>query len=119
MKIAFSFQNGESISGHAGHCTRFIVYSLKDGIVIDKSIVEIEKERTFHNVLHSLMLPFMNHPLFHVDVIMSASMGARFIDKMKIKGIEAIRVNETIPELAIKKYLNGELEVVEPIYHNH
>ena len=119
MKIAFSFQNGETISGHAGHCTRFIVYRLEDGKIIERSLIEIEKERTFNNVLHNLMLPFMNHPLFNVDVIMCASMGARFIEKMKIKGIEAIRVNETIPEIAIKKYLSGELDPVEPVYHNH
>lgn len=117
MKIAFSFQDGKTISGHAGHCTKFIIYTLEDADIVSTSIIEIEKERTFHNVLHNLMLPFMNHPLFHVDVIMSGSMGSRFIEKMKIKGIEAIRVDETSPEITIQKYLDGRLEIIEPIFH--
>jgi predicted Fe-Mo cluster-binding NifX family protein len=119
MKIALSCQDGLTISGHAGHCTKFVIYTISDGKIESSSILEIEKERTFHNVLHNIMLPFMSHPLFNVDVIMSGSMGAGFIEKMKIKGIEAIPTSEKVPEIAVAKYLEGSLEVMEAHQHKH
>lgn len=117
MKIALSFQNGKTISGHAGHCTQFIIYTTDNGTIISNKLIELEEDSTFHNVLHNLMLPFMDHPLFNVDVIISGSLGARFIEKMQLKGIEAIRTSETSAEEAVKKYINGELAAIEPIRH--
>ncbi len=117
MKIALTFQNGRTISGHAGHCTKFIIYTIDNEHIVSNTVIEIEKERTFHNVLHNLMLPFMDHPLFNVDVIMSGSLSNRFVEKMKLKGVEAIRTAETSPEEAVKKFIAGELAILEPIVH--
>ena len=120
MKIAISCQDGTTISGHVGRCTQFIVYDIKDNHRISKSIVSFDEEKTFHNILHSLMLPFMDHPLFNVDIILSGSMGKRFVEKMKIKGIEAFLTSEKDPDIAIEKYLEGILEKVEvEMHHRH
>lgn len=119
MKIALSFQDGKTISGHAGRCTKFLVYDIQDNNYVSKSVLEIDEDRILHNVLHNLMLPFMDHPIFNMDVIISKSMGDGFIKKMKIKGIEAIPTSEVEADLAVQKYLSGELEVLEPVNHHH
>jgi predicted Fe-Mo cluster-binding NifX family protein len=36
---------------------------------------------------------------------------------MKLKGVEAIRTAETSPEEAVKKFIAGELAILEPIVH--
>lgn len=114
MKIALSFQDGKTISGHAGRCTKFLVYDIQENNYVSRSILEIDEERTIHNVLHDLMLPFMDHPIFNMDVIISNSMCNGFIKKMRIKGIEAVPTEEVEPDRAVQMYLSGELEALMP-----
>lgn len=118
MKIAFSLQNGKTVSGHAGRCTKFVIYDVQDDKETSKSIVEVDKDGTFHNIFHEGTMPFSDHPLSDVDIIISGSMGAGFVNKMKSQGIKALQIAEKDPDLAMEKLLAGNLEVMAVDHHH-
>lgn len=114
MKIAFCYQNDMHITGHAGRCTKFMLYDVQDKETISKEIVELEESITFHNVFHNGTIPFNEHPLSDIDVIISDSMGAGFVQKMKRVGITALMTSETDTDKALEAFLSDKLEVVLP-----
>jgi predicted Fe-Mo cluster-binding NifX family protein len=119
MKIALSFQNGHSLSGHAGRCTRFLVYNIEENKILSKELVEIESEMTFHSIFHDGTYTFSENPLHDMDMIISNSMGLGFVQKMKSNGIKALQTDEQNPDLLIEKYMKGELLFTEVKNHHH
>jgi hypothetical protein len=47
MIIVITSQNRRHITPHAGKCRKFWKYELKDGKVMDKQLIEVEKEASF------------------------------------------------------------------------
>jgi len=119
MKIALSFQNGHSLSGHAGRCTRFLVYHIDQNKILSKELVEMERDMTFHSIFHDGTYPFSENPLHKVDVIISNSMGPGFVQKMRLNGIIALQSDERDPDLLIDKYMKDELIFTEVKNHHH
>jgi predicted Fe-Mo cluster-binding NifX family protein len=118
MKIAVTYQNGRTISGHAGRTNRFLIYTTENQKVIDKQDLELDKEQTFHNVFHNGLEPVPEHPLLNIVAIIAVDMGAGFFQKMKMNNIDAINTGESDPDIAIEKLLAGKLEV-KPFEEHH
>ena len=114
MKIAFCYQNDMHITGQAGKCTKFMLYDIQDKEIVSKGMVELEESITFHNVFHNGTIPFNEHPLSDIDVVISDSMGAGFVQKMKRVGITALMTTETDIEKALDAFLSNKLELVLP-----
>lgn len=115
MRIAIASQNWRTITPHAGRTRRFYVYSAEPGGEPHlEEHLELPKDQTLHDWGNQ-----PGHPIFEYDVIIAASMGARFIERMAHYGVEAIVTNETDPETAAQKYINGTLPTLDPECHEH
>lgn len=114
MKIALSSQNTTSITGHTGKCQKFWIYEVNGTEIIDKKLLEISKEQTFHN-----SEPDLPHPLDDVQILISGGMGKNLVRRLENKGIEVIVTKETDLEKAIADYLNGSLIREEAECHEH
>ena len=113
-------QNGRDLSGHAGRCTRFLLYRIDNKEILSKELIEFGEDATFHWIFHNNSLPFADHPLHDVDVIISTSMGPGFVQKMRMQGIEALQTaSKEAADIVIENYLNGRLILSEPRAHYH
>ena len=119
MKIALSMQNGRDLSGHAGRCTGFLVYTIENDTIQSKKLVEIDMDMTFHSIFHDGVYSFSQSPLHDIKCIISGSMGLGFVQKMKSNGIEALQTDEQNPDSLIEKYIRGDLVLTTPINHHH
>jgi predicted Fe-Mo cluster-binding NifX family protein len=119
MKIAITSQNQRTVSGHAGKTTRFVVYTIENEKIVDKGLIELEKDNVLHEHFHGNPAPGYVHPVLEMDVIITGSMGPGFPIKMKLNGIEAIKTDEKDLDVVINKYLAGTLEKLPPDAHHH
>lgn len=119
MKIAVTFQNGRSISGHAGRVHKFLIYTIENQSVVGKEVLELPKEQTFHSVFHDGVSPNENHPLYTVQALISGNMGTGFFNKMRLNNIDPLHTPEKDPDQAIEQLLQGQLEVVPVEAHHH
>ncbi len=120
MRIAVTCQNKKTVSGHAGKCSRFLIYTLdEDYNVVSKEMLELEKERMLHFHFHGPD-PDAHHPLFDMNAIITGDMGPGFPIKMRSKGVAAIMTTETDPDRVIERLKDGTLDSVQPApNHNH
>jgi predicted Fe-Mo cluster-binding NifX family protein len=114
MKIAVTSQNRREITEHAGRCRNFWVYEVNDGIVLDRALVELEKEASFHD-----SSPHEPHALDGIDVLIAGGMGAGLSSRLARRGIEALVTTERDPELAVKAWIAGCLPLGELHAHSH
>ncbi|MDY7219868.1 NifB/NifX family molybdenum-iron cluster-binding protein [Denitrificimonas sp. JX-1] len=102
MKIAVTSQNRKTVTGHAGRCRRFWIYTVDGGEVTDKTLLELSKEESFHDSDSN-----SPHPLDAIDVLLTGGMGPGLAQRMARKGTEAQVTSETDPDAAIKHYLDS------------
>lgn len=114
MKIAVTSQNRRDVTEHAGRCRNFWVYEIDGLQVVDRRLLELPKEASFHDAERDSA-----HPLDGVDVLISGGMGEGLRQRLARRGIEALVTTETRPERAVQAWLTGDLPVVEPEPHGH
>lgn len=102
MKIAVTSQNRKLVTKHAGRCRRFWIYSVEEGQIKDRSLLELEKEQSFHD--SEADAP---HPLDGVDVLLVGGMGPGLAQRLARKGIQVQVVEDTDPDMAVQHYLNA------------
>lgn len=110
MKIAVASE-GKMVTEHFGHCEAFTIFNCKDN-----DIIKIE---SIANPGHKPgFLPnFLND--LGVNVIISGGMGGGAIDIFNEKNIEVIIGASGEAEVAVKKYLKGELKSTGSVCHEH
>lgn len=113
MKIAVSSQNRKTITGHAGKCRRFWVYDTEGADVLDKTLLELPMDQSFH-ASHG-----RPHPLDAVNVLICAGMGQGLVKRLKAKGIQGLVTTEIDPDNAVAAYLAGRLPLGELESHDH
>lgn len=114
MKIAVASQNRKTITDHAGRCRNFWIYQIQDQKIVDKSLLALAKEQSFHET--PINSP---HPLDGTDVLLLAGMGSGLKYRLETKKIKPIITDEDSPDLAVEKYLAGTLEELPFIDHPH
>lgn len=104
MKIAVTSQNFKTVTNHAGKARRFIIFQVSDTQEIKEiDRLDLEQDFAFCNFQGAA------HPIDGVDVILSASFGDGFAQKMKKRGIIASVAQSSDIAEAIKQYLaNGQ-----------
>lgn len=114
MKIAVASQNRKEITGHTGRCRKFWIYTIDGTNIIDKSLLELPKEQSFHD-----SSPLESSPLDSVQVLIAGGMGSGLACRLAAKNINALITNEKDPDQAVTDFLNGVLkeEPLEP--HEH
>jgi len=102
------------ITEHAGHCRKFWIYETNETEILDKQLLELSPEQSFHN-----SSPHDSHPLDHVQVLIAGGMGAKLLRRLEAKGIEAVITKEKDLDKAIAAYLDGSLVREEAECHEH
>lgn len=113
MKIAVTSQNRKTITGHAGKCRKFWVFVTENNKIIDRDLLELPKEQSFHE-----SSPHEAHPLDDIDILITAGMGQGLVMRLERNGIKGLMTNESDPEKAVLLYLTGSLETVLPNQHH-
>jgi predicted Fe-Mo cluster-binding NifX family protein len=114
MKIAVASQNRKTVTGHAGKCRKFWIYEINGNQVLDRALLELPMEQSFHE-----SGPGAPHPLDDVNVLISAGMGQGLKFRLKQKGIQALATPETDPDRAVAAWLVGALEELPAEAHEH
>ncbi len=102
MKIAVTSQNFKTITGHAGKTRRFIIFSKNSqGEWLETERLDLPKDMSFHEFNGA------EHPVDHVDVMITSGCGQGFIRKMQSRGIEVIISNESVPLNAVTQFIKN------------
>jgi predicted Fe-Mo cluster-binding NifX family protein len=105
MKFAVASEDFQSISGHAGHAARFLVYEAETGKEpIEIARIDLNENQTIHNFQGGA------HPLDNVEVLIAGSAGGCFVDRMKKRGITTVVAQDITPTAAVAAYMTGLLK---------
>jgi predicted Fe-Mo cluster-binding NifX family protein len=114
MNIAVASQNRREITDHTGRCRKFWIYGIENGTVVNKELLELAKDQSFHD-----RSPHDPSPLDSTQVLIAGGMGAGLVLRLEKRGIKPLITTETDPDKAVEDYLKGTLvtQSVEP--HKH
>lgn len=103
MKIAVTSQNFRTITGHAGKSRRFLIFAPDgQGGVAESERLDLPKEMSLHEFRG------LDHPLFHVQVVITASCGEGFMRRLGAHGVQVIATSATDPAQAAAAILAGQ-----------
>ncbi|MBI5891138.1 MAG: nitrogen fixation protein [Nitrosomonadales bacterium] len=112
MKIAVSSQNFKSVTGHAGKSRRFIIFDVGTPCDIPEVVwLDLPMEMSFHEFSGE------KHPLDDMDVILTASAGHGFVNKLAQRGVRVITCGESDPHKAVRDFLTGSVKPANPHAH--
>ncbi|WP_036233354.1 NifB/NifX family molybdenum-iron cluster-binding protein, partial [Marinobacterium litorale] len=102
MKIAVTSQNRKTVTDHPGRCRKFWIYTIEDGQVASKRLLELSKAESFHDSdSHE------PHPLDDIDVLITASTGRGLTRRLSRKEIQLQVSNESDPDTAVRQFLES------------
>ena len=121
MKIAVSSQNKKTISAHAGKASRFFIYTInqEDNTVTATELITLNKDDILHNRFHNSISPWAPHPIYAVDLVITAGAGSGFVNRLATQATKVVITSETNPDKAIKLYLEGTLPIKASTHHHH
>ncbi len=110
--VAVTFQNKKSIFNHTGKCRNYLIYTINGAVIESKRLLELSRDET-------LRIFFQNenkkHVLLECDILLTRGIGSGAIEKLAKYGIACYKIEETDPDIAIEKLINGTLEAMAPI----
>ena len=120
LKVAVASENGETLSGHAGTCRKYIIYHLENGEISHKELLELAPSEIFRKVFHDPEMKGYAHPLYEVDYVLVTAIGMNGTRKLKRRGVQALLVAEAEnPDVVVRKLISGSLETYQPHEHSH
>lgn len=116
MKIAVTSQNRKIITEHAGRCRNFWVFITENNKIVERELLELPKEQSFHESSQH-----ESHPLDNIDMLIAGGMGQGQGQMLRLerKGIKGLITKESDPEKAVLLYLKGTLESEQANPHHH
>lgn len=99
-RIAVCSQNRKTVTDHAGKCRKFWIYTISDGAIADRTLLELPMAQALH-----ASAPDAPHPLDGIDVLLAASMGDGLRQRLQQRGIQAVITEETDPDAAVAAFL--------------
>lgn len=113
MRIGICSQNFRTITGHAGKTRRFIVFEvLANGEVEETERLDMPKAMALHEFRGN------EHPLFDLDVIVTASCGEGFIRRLAAHGVAVVATSESDPMTAATALAHNQT-LPAPSPHEH
>jgi predicted Fe-Mo cluster-binding NifX family protein len=114
MRIAVASQNWRTVTAHPGKTRRFLVFETMPGAdprEVDR--IDLPREMTLHN-----RPGVPDHPLFHVDAVISGSAGDGFVRRLGDHGVRVATTSERDPLTAIRLFLADALPAAPPHLHD-
>ncbi len=102
MKIAVTSQNRKTVTAHAGRCRKFWIFTVENGQITDKTLLELPKEQSFHDSPSNAA-----HPIDEMDVLLVGGMGSGLAARLQKRGVLAQVTGETDPDAAVASFLRG------------
>ncbi len=99
MLIAVCSQNRREVTGHAGKCRRFRMFSVSDGQVTEQPLLELALEETFHES------KALDHPLYQVNALIALEMGEGLQRRLQSRNIKTFTTTLTEPVAAVAAFL--------------
>ena len=112
--VALTFQNKNTIFNHTGKCRNYLIYTLNDSVIESKRLLELSINETLHSFFQSKS-DTKRHILFDSDILLTRGIGNGAIEKLARYGVACYKINESDPDIAINKLINGTLEGMSPI----
>jgi predicted Fe-Mo cluster-binding NifX family protein len=114
MKIAVTSQNFRTITQHAGKSRRFLIFEQDPttGAAQEIARLDLPKEMSMHEFRG------VDHPLFEMDYLITASGGQGFVQRMASAGVEVIITGEADPQIAANAVIEGK-PLAPPAPHDH
>jgi len=113
MRIGVTSQNFRTITGHAGKTRRFLIYeSRADGGVVEADRLDLPRSMSLHEFRGD------EHPLFSLDVIVTAGCGEGFMRRLGTHGVNVVATAESDPAKAATAVARGET-LSPPLPHEH
>jgi hypothetical protein len=115
MRIAVASRDGQTVAGHIGKCSEWIVYEAEtapDGgppQVAEAARISLPKELVFHHYTGD-----GPHPLADCAAVIGASAGDSFVAKMARRGIAAVLTAEPDPARAAADYVRQQVTPPKP-----
>lgn len=117
--VAVTAQNRKTIFEHAGKCRNFLIYTIDDNVVINKSLLELSEKETLHHFFHDESSSAKAaSSLFDIDILLTRGIGEGAIQKLAMKNVVCYKIEEIDPDTAINKLINGTLEAMSPVSHD-
>ncbi len=104
MIIAVASQNFRTVTAHAGKTRRFFLFEVKAGQEpVEVGRLDLPMGMAFHDFRGD-----GPHPLDQAQVVLAASAGPGFVQRMSGRGITAAITAETDPVDAVRQFLAGK-----------
>lgn len=104
VKFAIASEDFQTISGHAGHAARFLVFEAEAGKApVEIARIDLNEDQTIHNFQGG------QHPLDGVNVLIAGSAGGCFVERMKARGIVTVVARDIPPAAAVTAYMTGDI----------
>ncbi len=107
MKIAIATKDWQTVTGHAGKASRWLIYDFSAAPSRDALPAPSRIELTEEQILHYFQ-DDGPHPLDGVDVVVAGSAGDGFVRHMKKRGADVLLTGESDPAEALRRILSGE-----------
>lgn len=116
MKIAITSQNFRTVTPHAGKTRRFLVYEVNaDGEASEIGRIDLDQSMT----IHEFGGRDDAHPLDQMDVLITGSAGAGFVQRLHARGLQVVVTGETDPVQAIADFRENRIKPPNPHSCNH
>lgn len=116
--VAVTSQNKKTIFEHAGKCRNFFIYTIDTDVIVNKKLLELSREETLHAHFNKEINDNPKSVLFDIDILLTRGIGNGAIQKLARRNVICYKIEETDPDTAITKLINGTLEAVSPISYN-
>lgn len=100
--VAVSSQNKKTVTDHAGRCRNFWVYDISNGRVVNKTLLKLPIEQSFHETKGA-----EEHPLDGIDVLVTGGMSPGLQKRLMLRGIKSIVTTETDPDQVVADLLEA------------
>ncbi len=119
-KIAVTSVDKISMTGHAGNCTNYTIYTVDDKGNYEKEFIELSKKETLKFTFHADKSENPTNYLFDMDLLLTTHIGVNGVNKLAKQGVKALIVKEApSTDEVIDKLIGGTLEVYEAMPHDH
>ncbi len=116
MKIAVTSQNFRTVTPHAGKTRRFLVYEINsEGEPSQVGRIDLDRGMTIHEFGGREDA----HPLDQMDVLITGSAGAGFVQSLRSRGVQVVVTGETDPLQAIVDFRSNRVRPPGPQSCNH
>ena len=118
-KIAITCQNRKTISGHAGACRNFYIYTINPDGNFTKELLELSKSESLKFTFHEDTSENPKNKIFEMDVLLTQGIGLGGVNRLAKRNVDARIIQETDPDIAFQKYITNDLTYFEPEDHHH